>query len=146
MKKLTLMFTIAIVAATLQTASAQVSLSINIGAQPNWGPRGYDYVEYYYMPEVNSYYHVPSKRYVYLNGSSWVHRKSLPKAYRHVNLHHTRKVVINEPKPYLRHNVYRTRYVVQPQKRDNGNHKGWYKQKVKKGPDKRHHNGRPGRN
>jgi hypothetical protein len=143
MKKLTLMFTIAIVAATLQTANAQVSLNINIGAQPNWGPRGYDYVEYYYMPEVNSYYHVPSKRYVYLNGNSWVHRKSLPKAYRHVNLYNTRKVVINQPQAYLRHDVYRTRYV--SPRRDNGNHKGWYKEIGNKKHDRRHDNGRRGR-
>lgn len=128
------MFTVAIVAATLQTANAQVSLNVNIGSQPNWGPRGYDYVEYYYMPEVRSYYHVPSKRFVYLNGNNWVHRKSLPKAYRHYNLHNTRKIVINQPTPYLRNYPREARYY----RKDNGNHNGWYKEKGRgnKGRDK----------
>jgi len=132
MKKLILMFAIAILAGTSQIANAQVSLNINIGLQPNWGPRGYDYVEYYYLPEIHTYYHVPTKRYVYLERNHWVHTKRLPKMYRHYNLYNGRKVVINKPKPYLRHQVYSTRYV-QKYKHDNGRHKGWYKERDHKG-------------
>lgn len=139
MKRLILMFTVAIVAATLQTANAQVSLNINIGAQPNWGPRGYDYVEYYYMPDIRTYYHVPSRRYVYYEGNRWVHRTSLPRAYRGYNLHKGRKVVINEARPYLRHNVYQTRYI-EKHRHDNGKHKGWHKGKGHhKGKDRGRH-------
>lgn len=136
MKKLILMFTVAIVAATLQTANAQVSLNINIGAQPNWGPRGYDYVEYYYMPEVQSYYHVPTKRFVYLEGNSWVHRRNLPRVYRNYNLHSMRKVVINRPQAYLHHQEYRPRYVQNNYRNDNGKHKGWYKEREQKRNDR----------
>ena len=41
-----------------QKASAQVKVgvNINIGSQPEWGPRGYDYVEYYYLPDIEMYY------------------------------------------------------------------------------------------
>ena len=33
-------------------ASAQVSVNVsfNVDAQPEWGPAGYDHVNYYYMP------------------------------------------------------------------------------------------------
>jgi hypothetical protein len=136
MKKLVLMFTVAIVAATLHTANAQVSLNINIGLQPNWGPRGYDYVEYYYLPEIATYYHVPTRRYVYYNGGAWVHRTSLPRAYRGYNLYKGRKIVINQPRPYLNHRSYQSRYV-DKYRHDNGRHKGWNKK------DK--HHGRGGR-
>ncbi|RYF23293.1 MAG: hypothetical protein EOO42_07440 [Flavobacteriales bacterium] len=62
MKRLTLMFTIAIVAATLQTANAQVSLNINIGTQPRYGY----YTDYYARPVVHRTYYAPAPRYVYV--------------------------------------------------------------------------------
>lgn len=93
-----------------QPAKAQVSLQINIGSQPNWGPRGYDHVDYYYLPEVESYYYVPTRQFVYLERNRWVHRKSLPGRYRNYNLYEGRKVVINEPHPYLQHRIYQSNY------------------------------------
>jgi len=92
-------------------AKAQVSLSVNIGLQPDWGPRGYDHVDYYYLPDVDCYYYVPTRQYVYLSGNSWVHRRYLPARYRGYDLYGGRKVVINSPRPWMHHNTYRTRYV-----------------------------------
>lgn len=96
--------------AIYQPAKAQVSLQINIGLQPNWGPRGYDHVDYYYLPEVESYYHVPTKQFVYFERNKWVHRRSLPARYRNYDLYQGRKVVINQPRPYLQHRVYQANY------------------------------------
>src|SRR6478735_9110320 len=110
MKKLILMVLVASAAAIYQPAKAQVSLQINIGSQPNWGPRGYDHVDYYYLPEVESYYYVPTRQFVYLERNKWVHRKSLPSRYRNYDLYQGRKVVINEPRPYLQHHVYQSNY------------------------------------
>lgn len=62
MKRLIMMFTVAIVAATLQTANAQVSLNINIGAQPRYGY----YTDYYARPVVHRTYYAPT-RYVYVD-------------------------------------------------------------------------------
>ena len=92
-------------------AKAQVSLSVNIGSQPQWGPRGYDHVDYYYLPDVDCYYDVPSRNYIYLEGGNWVHRGYLPARYRDYDLYGGRKVVINSRNPWLHHNTYRTRYV-----------------------------------
>jgi len=110
MKKLILMVLVASAAAIYQPAKAQVSLQINIGLQPNWGPRGYDHVDYYYLPEVESYYYVPTRQFVYLERNRWVHRKSLPSRYRNYDLYGGRKIVINEPRPYLQHNRYQSSY------------------------------------
>ena len=96
--------------AIYQPAKAQVSLQVNIGSQPNWGPRGYDHVDYYYLPEVQSYYYVPTRQFVYLERNKWVHRKSLPSRYRNYDLYGGRKVVINQPRPYLQHHVYQSSY------------------------------------
>ena len=81
--------------------SAQVSVNINLGAQPVWGPVGYDYVEYYYLPDIETYYYVPKRQYVYLSNGRWIHSAYLPNRYRTYNLYSGYKVVINEPRPYL---------------------------------------------
>lgn len=47
-------------------AEADVSISFNVDRQPVWGPTGYDYVEYYYFPDMDVYYYVPGHRYYYL--------------------------------------------------------------------------------
>ena len=73
MKKIILVITIlfALIVST-HKAQAQVSVgvNVNIGSQPVWGPVGYDYAEYYYMPDIDVYYFVPRHQYVYLSGSN----------------------------------------------------------------------------
>jgi len=90
--------------------NAQIRVNINIGSQPIWGPEEYDYVEYYYMPEFGIYYNVPRGQYVYQSGNRWVFTSNLPFQFRHINLFNTYKVVINEQRPYLRHNYYTNHY------------------------------------
>jgi hypothetical protein len=111
MKKLVLFAAILIVSLfSINSAKAQVSLNINIGSQPVWGPTGYNHVDYYYFPDIDAYYYVPSAQYIYSNGGRWVWVSSLPAQYRNFDLYHAYKVVVNEPKPYLRNNIYVTRY------------------------------------
>jgi len=81
-------------------ANAQISLSINIGNQPAWGPTGYDHADFYYLPEANAYYDISRAEFVYLNGRSWTYGKSLPAKYRNINLDNTYKVVVNRPTPF----------------------------------------------
>ena len=92
-------------------AQAQVNVSVNIGSQPNWGPTGYDRVDYYYMPDIETYYYVPRHQFIYFDAGKWVFAASLPARYRSYDLYRGYKVVINEPRPYIHHDVYRTRYV-----------------------------------
>jgi hypothetical protein len=91
-------------------AQVSIGLNINIGSQPLWGPVGYDYVDYYYLPDIDVYYYVPRHQYIYLTNGRWIFAASLPVRYRYYDLYSGYKVVINEPRPYLHADVYRTRY------------------------------------
>lgn len=110
MKKIILVFAIFLGVTLFQTVNAQVTLRVNIDTQPIWGPVGYDHVEYYYLPEIDSYYYVPDHKYVYLEGGRWISRSALPQRYSHFDMYNSRKVVINENRPYLRNQEYRTKY------------------------------------
>ena len=92
------------------STKAQVSVNINIGSQPQWGPTGYNHVDYYYLPDVDAYYNVPSKEYIYQNNGSWVWRKTLPSRYSNYDLYSAYKVVMNTPKPYLSHQTHIREY------------------------------------
>jgi hypothetical protein len=100
---------------------AQVSVRVNIGLQPVWGPVGYDYAEYYYLPDIEAYYYVPERRFYYMEGGVWVNALVLPGRYHDFDLYRAHKIVINEPRPYLHHSVYRARY---------GSYKGYHGQGV----------------
>lgn len=91
-------------------AEAQIGVSINIGSQPDWGPVGYDRADYYYMPDIDTYYDVPAHQYVYLNDNRWIRSASLPARYRNYDVYNNYKVVVNERNPWERDNIYRTRY------------------------------------
>ena len=95
-----------------QNAFTQVSVgvNVNIGSQPEWGPRGYDYVEYYYLPDIGVYYFVPRHQFVYISGGNWVFSAHLPYAYRHYDLYSGYKVVINQPRAYRYYDTHRVKY------------------------------------
>lgn len=94
-------------------AGAQVSLNVNfnIGSQPVWGPVGYDYVEFYYLPDIEVYYWVPRRQYVYLSNGRWVFATYLPARYRSYNLYTGYKVVINEPRAWNHFHSHKTKYI-----------------------------------
>ena len=127
-------------------AQVSVNVNFNVEAQPNWGPVGYQQVNYYYMPDIETYYYVPSHQFIYLNAGRWVFAASLPERCRSYDLYRGYKVVLNEPRPYLHHDVYRTRYAhyrdyygYQPPLHEHGNkHREDYDDD---GPGKGHGNG-----
>jgi len=110
MKKIILTAAIFFSLLTVKQANAQISLSINIGSQPEWGPVGYDHADYYYMPDIDTYYDVPAHQYVYLENNAWVRRASLPSRYSNYNVYNGYKVVVNERNPWTHNDVYRTKY------------------------------------
>lgn len=91
-------------------ANAQVNISVNIGSQPDWGPRGYNYVDYYYLPEIESYYNVRDRQFIYLNNGRWLFSANLPSRYRNYDLYRGYKVVINQPRPYLHYKEHKFKY------------------------------------
>ncbi|MEO6150509.1 MAG: hypothetical protein ABIN95_01915 [Mucilaginibacter sp.] len=111
MKKLILTAAIALSIISVQKASAQISVNLNIGAQPVWGPVGYDHVDNYYLPDIDAYYNVPSRQYVVYENNVWVHRATLPSRYSYYNPYKSYKVVVNERDPWVRNTVIRNKYV-----------------------------------
>ncbi|MHB8206730.1 hypothetical protein [Mucilaginibacter sp.] len=112
MKKLIFTAVILLSCLTFKNANAQLrlSLGVNIGAQPDWGPVGYDHADYYYIPDVGAYYDVNAHQYIYLENNVWVHRGFLPDRYRNYDLYGGYKVVVNGRNPWMHDNVYRTKY------------------------------------
>ena len=78
------------------SGQAQISVNVNLGAPPMWGPAGYTDVQYYYLPDVEAYYDVPSSQFIYFSGGTWVHRTYLPSRYRNYDLYNGYKVVMTD--------------------------------------------------
>lgn len=109
-------------------ANAQVrfNVNVNIGSQPVWGLIGYDYAEYYYLPDIQAYYYVPRHQFIYFFGNRWIFSYSLPPRYRNYDLYSGYKVVINEPRPYLHFDRDR---------RDYGRYRGYRNQPIIRNSD-----------
>lgn len=105
-------FIIALVVGPFFYSNAQVSihLNANLGMQPVWAPVGYDHADYYYIPDIESYYSVSRRQYIYQNGGRWRYSSSLPYRYRNFDMYRAHKVVMNEEYPYRHHEENRNRY------------------------------------
>ena len=93
--------------------TAQVSVSVNIGTPPLWGPVGYTDLRYYYLPDVEAYYDIPSSMFIYFDGGVWVHRASLPGRYRNYDLYNGYKVVMTDYRddaPYSNFKEHKIKY------------------------------------
>lgn len=112
MKKylLSAMFVTAFFIYNESNAQVRFNLNVNIGARPAWGIPGNYSGNYYYLPEIDSYYDIPGHQFIYFDGRSWIYASELPYMYRDYDLYRGYKVVINEPRPYLHCDVYRERY------------------------------------
>jgi hypothetical protein len=74
---------------------AQVSVNLNIGTAPSWGPSGYAHVDYYYLPDVQAYYDIRASQFIYFGHGRWVRSRYLPRQYRNYDLNRGYKVVLN---------------------------------------------------
>jgi hypothetical protein len=121
MKQLFLAITVLGLVQLSAPVQAQVSVQVNVGVQPQWGPSGYEYANYYYLPDIDVYYNVPRRQFVYLHAGRWVFGASLPDYCRSYDLYRGHKVVINAEAPYNRCDYYRGQY---------GRYRGHYGQQV----------------
>jgi len=137
------------------TMQSQVSVNINLGVQPNWGPVGYSSVDYYYIPDVQAYYDVRATQFIFLSGGTWIRSSRLPYQYRNYDLNRGYKVVLNDyhgTRPYSQYQYHKQKYYKgygKPQKSigyrsdnrnddDHGNYKN--KSYDNRGEDKGHGN------
>lgn len=94
-------------------AHAQVSVNVNIGTPPSWGPQGYDESRYYFLPDIDIYYDVTQSQYIYENNGQWIRDKRLPSRYRNYDFYDGYKVVLNDYRgdaPYSYHKKHVTNY------------------------------------
>lgn len=91
----------------------QVTVTLNVGSPPLWGPAGYADVQYYYLPDVQAYYDVHSSMFIYQSAGVWICRTYLPTRYRNYDLYNGYKVVITDYRghtPYRYYKSHRTKY------------------------------------
>ncbi|WP_278035953.1 hypothetical protein [Flavobacterium nitratireducens] len=114
------------------TSQAQVSVNVNIGAPPAWGPVGYSNIDYYYLPDIECYYDIRLSQFIYFGNGRWIHSRNLPVRYRNYDLYRGYKVVLNDyhgRTPYVYFKNHKAKY-----------YKG-YKGKPQKNIGYHHHNG-----
>lgn len=88
-----------------------VNVNINLDRQPAWGPVGYDYVDFYYFPDINIYYDVNYGMFYYLSGRRWIATRYLPVKYARYDLYAMYKVpLINEMDPWLYNRNHKRMY------------------------------------
>ncbi|MFV8269944.1 hypothetical protein ACNQGP_08400 [Flavobacterium sp. GT2N3] len=95
------------------TIHAQISINLNIGTAPTWGPVGYAEAEYYYLPDVEAYYDVRATQFIYFGGGRWIRSRHLPYQYRNYDLYDGYKVVLNDyhgSRPYSNFKNHKVKY------------------------------------
>ncbi len=96
-----------------KSINAQVSINVNLGLQPSWGPVGYSSVDYYYIPDVQAYYDVRATQFIFLSNGVWIRSSHLPRQYRNYDLNSGYKVVLNDyhgSRPYSNYKYDRVKY------------------------------------
>ncbi|WP_432221327.1 hypothetical protein ACRASX_11525 [Flavobacterium sp. TMP13] len=119
MKTLKISASIVLLLFAFASAQAQLSVNVNIGSAPVWGPPVSANVDYYFLPDINTYYDLRASQYVYQNQGRWIRSRNLPVAYRNYDLRHGRTIIINDyhgRSPYDYHHKHQTKY------RKNNNH------------------------
>jgi hypothetical protein len=92
---------------------SQVSVNVNIGSPPMWGPVGYTDVRYYYLPDIEAYYDIETSMFFYFGGGVWIQRAYLPDYYRNYDLYNGYKVVITDYRgnePYIHFHDHKLKY------------------------------------
>lgn len=92
---------------------AQVSVNVNIGAPPAWGPVGYSNVNFYYIPDIQAYYDIRLSQFIYFGNGRWIYTRQLPPHYRHYDLYRGYKVVLTDyrgNKPYIHYKTHKAKY------------------------------------
>jgi alpha-N-acetylglucosamine transferase len=107
------LFAFGIVLFVTSSMQSQVSVNINIGTPPLWGPSGYSNVDYYYLPDVQAYYDIRASQFIYFGAGNWTRSRYLPGQYRNYDLYNGYKVVLNDyhgRTPYSNYKEHKVKY------------------------------------
>lgn len=75
---------------------------------PQWGPSYYDGTRYYYLPDIECYYDMYTREFIYLNHAQWIYSPYLPSIYSNFDLNNSFVVVVNTNiyQPWMHHQYY----------------------------------------
>lgn len=95
------------------TVAQKVAVSINVNL-PSWAPY-YDnanLVRYYYFPDIECYYDVMNREFIYMEDGEWMFGRSLPPVYRWFDLDNCFIVALNSRvyEPWRHFNYYVSHY------------------------------------
>jgi len=79
---------------------------------PQWAPPYYSGARYYYLPDLELYYDLSTRDYIYLMDGQWNFSPNVPAMYRNYELDNCFCVVmdVNVYKPWLHHQYYISHY------------------------------------
>ncbi len=80
----------------LHSIQAQSSENKNSDKAPSWGPSGYSFANYYYLPDIETYYDIRKSQFIFLKTGLWTQSRSLPSQFKNYDLNKGYKVVLNE--------------------------------------------------
>jgi hypothetical protein len=110
------------------TSQAQVSVNVTIGTPPVWAPAAPVTVAYYYLPDIQVYYDVPARTYIYFGNGAWRRSRFLPARYRGYNLAQGHTIYLSDyhgRTPYAHFKEHKIKYRGnndwKTNQRDNGN-------------------------
>jgi hypothetical protein len=79
---------------------------------PSWAPPYYPGVRYYYLPDIEVYYDLSDREFVYLANGQWLFSPTLPSVYATYDLYNGFIIALNFNiyRPWLHHHHYVSHY------------------------------------
>jgi hypothetical protein len=103
---------IAFGAAQAQVEKTTSTTTTTTTSLPDWGVAGSENARYYYIPDMESYYDIGSKTFVYMDANGqWAKSTEVPAAYKDVDLYDSYKVVLNDDTdPFANYDKLKVKY------------------------------------
>jgi len=79
---------------------------------PQWAPPYQPGVRYYYFPDIETYYDLSARVFVYLDNGQWIYSQSIPGIYAGFDLNNCFSVMVNVNtfQPWMHHQYYVSNY------------------------------------
>jgi len=79
---------------------------------PVWAPDYYAGTRYYYFPDIETYYDLATRNFVYLYNGRWLFARALPSFYSNFNLRNAFVVIVDRSMydPWMHHQYYNSNY------------------------------------
>ena len=96
------------------SVKAQVSVNVNIGVPPVWAPVERVETQYYYLPDIDTYYDVPSARFIYIKNGKWFRSAALPYRFKNYKLRGANVIFLTDyvgDSPYSFNKKHKIKYL-----------------------------------